>query len=162
MEASTNESGRRTVEKSSKLDRLISRRRFRYFEKALCVPGQSNRASVSITGVSACFSSVTILTHLSLFAACFVVFAAWPSKFATEMEQTNNGQDWSFEWYRPDFARGAIDFQFVDVDIDFVPAIQAMRSALNDERPERFQNVRLKFSTRIQAGLKKHASSPRN
>lgn len=75
-----------------------------------------------------------------------------------EVQDTNNMQDWSFEWYRIESALEAIDFQFTGTGLDFVPAIEGIRSALDDHRPERFNKVQVKASVAVRKWLKKHSS----
>jgi hypothetical protein len=75
-----------------------------------------------------------------------------------EVKDTNNLQDWSFEWYRVESALAAIDFQFSDVGVNFVPAVEKIRSALDDHRPERFEKVQVKVSTAVKNWLKKKGS----
>jgi len=68
----------------------------------------------------------------------------------TEVQQTDNMQEWTFEWYRPERALAAIDFQFSDVGVDFVSAVGKLLSALNDDRPERFKNIKVKAAGDIE------------
>ncbi|MBX3421139.1 MAG: hypothetical protein KF752_06240 [Pirellulaceae bacterium] len=79
-------------------------------------------------------------------------------EISREVQTTNNLQSWSFEWCRIDNALRAIDFQFANLGVDFVPAIQKIQAALNDHRPERFRNVKLEISTKVQIWLKKNRS----
>lgn len=77
-------------------------------------------------------------------------------EISREVQKTNNLQSWSFEWCRIDSAIRAIDFQFADVGVDFVPAIRQILSALNENRPADFQNVKLDISNEIEKWLRKH------
>lgn len=74
-----------------------------------------------------------------------------------DITDSNNLQDWHFEHLGIERLFRAIDEQFsMEGDADFRPAIQALRKALDTEKPERFKTVRFNVTRVVDAWLKAH------
>jgi hypothetical protein len=68
---------------------------------------------------------------------------------------SNNLQNWSFDMYQIGNMLRAIDGQFLNQGVDFVPNVVKLRQALDTTRPERFKEVRFDVTGVVEAWLAK-------
>jgi hypothetical protein len=73
----------------------------------------------------------------------------------SEIKDSNNLQSWSFDMYQIEHLLRAIDQQFLNQGVDFVPNILRLQQALNTTPPERFKGVRFNITGVVDAWLKK-------
>jgi hypothetical protein len=71
------------------------------------------------------------------------------------IKDSNNLQDWHFDHFGIERLFRAIDEQFADSGVDYVPAVQALQKALNTRPPERFKNVRFTVTPTVDGWLKR-------
>jgi hypothetical protein len=72
-----------------------------------------------------------------------------------DIKDSNNLQDWSFDMYQIENLLRAIDQQFLNRGVDFVPNIVQLQQALTTTPPERFKGVRFNITHVVDAWLKK-------
>jgi len=75
-----------------------------------------------------------------------------------DIVDSNNLQNWSFDMYQIENLLRAIDAQFLDQGVDFVPNIVKLKQALETTPPERFKEVRFNVTGAVEAWLRKHKS----
>ncbi|GAB3945124.1 hypothetical protein GCM10028805_13700 [Spirosoma harenae] len=74
----------------------------------------------------------------------------------TDIETSNNLQDWSFDSYGIDHMLQAIDRQFNEQIVTFYPSVIKLKQALSISPPERFNGVRFAVTDRVDTWLKAH------
>lgn len=73
-----------------------------------------------------------------------------------DLAESNNLQDWSYEWAGIDNLLAAIDSQFLNQGVDFYPNVLRLKKTLEGPRPERFKDVRFTVTRSLDSWLDKH------
>lgn len=71
------------------------------------------------------------------------------------IENSNNLQGWHFDHFGIDRLFRAIDEQFADSGVNYVPAVLALQKALNTRPPERFKNVKFAIKPLVDRWLER-------
>jgi hypothetical protein len=97
------------------------------------------------------------VTHTKEFATALNESIPWLAEtIKADITDSNNLQNWSFDMYQIENLLRAIDGQFLDKGVDFVPNITKLKDALNTTPPERFKGVRFNITGVVEAWLRKH------
>jgi hypothetical protein len=73
-----------------------------------------------------------------------------------DIAKSDNLQDWSFDMYGIENLLRAIDGQFLNQGVDFLPNVVKLQQALNAPRPDQYKNVRFTASDSVDEWLRKH------
>ncbi|CCG99662.1 hypothetical protein FAES_1652 [Fibrella aestuarina BUZ 2] len=97
------------------------------------------------------------VTHPEQFARPLNQSLLWLAETVrNDINGSNNLQHWSFDSYGIERALRAIDEQFMNRGVDFYPAVQTLRAALNTTPPDRFKDVRFDITPVVDQWLANH------
>ncbi len=74
----------------------------------------------------------------------------------TNIAESNNLQNWSFEMYGIDCLLRGIDGQFLNTGVDFYPSVVRLKQALDSPQPNQGERIRFTATDEVEAWIKKH------